>query len=106
MRAHENEVELFALTDHDATEGLHEAANAASKVGMKFVAGIELSVTWSHQTIHIVGLGINPDDLVLNQGLKALRDFRAERGAKIAQKLEKVGFENVLEGTMKCEWRI
>ena len=101
LRAHENQVELFALTDHDATEGLHEAAAAAEKVGLEFVPGIELSVTWSHQTIHIVGLGIDPDDMVLNQGLKVLREFREERGARIAEKLEKAGFENALDGAKK-----
>ncbi|MDH5600416.1 MAG: PHP domain-containing protein [Gammaproteobacteria bacterium] len=101
MRAHDNKVELFAITDHDATEGLHEAALAADKVGLPFVPGIELSVTWSHQTIHIVGLGINPDDPVLNQGLKGLREFRQERGAKIAYKLEKAGFTDALQGAKK-----
>ena len=50
-RAHEKGVDVFALTDHDATEGLKEAAQAAEKVGLHFVPGIELSVTWSHQTI-------------------------------------------------------
>ncbi len=101
LRAHEKEVEVFALTDHDATEGLKEAAEAASKVGLNFVAGIELSVTWSHQTIHIVGLGINPDDETLNQGLKVLREFRGRRGEEIALKLEKKGLENPLEGAKK-----
>lgn len=101
LRAHEKEVEVFALTDHDATEGLKEAALAADKVGLNFVAGIELSVTWSHQTIHIVGLGINPDDETLNQGLKALREFRGRRGEEIALKLEKKGLENALEGAKK-----
>ena len=100
-RAHEKGVEMFALTDHDATEGLHEAALAADQVGMNFVPGIELSVTWSHQTIHIVGLGINPDDEILNQGLKVLRDFRGRRGEEIASKLEKAGLEKPLEGAKK-----
>lgn len=98
LRAHENGVEVFALTDHDATEGLKEAAQIANEVGLLFVPGIELSVTWSHQTIHIVGLGINPDDETLNNGLKVLRDFRRSRGEKIALKLEKANFENPLEG--------
>lgn len=101
MRAHENDVEMFALTDHDATEGLNEAAAAANKVGINFVPGIELSVTWSHQTIHIVGLGINPDDVILNRGLKGLREFRNQRGEQIAKKLEKAGLENALEGAKK-----
>ena len=101
LRAHEMEVEVFALTDHDATEGLKEAALAADKVGLPFVPGIELSVTWSHQTIHIVGLGINPDDEKLNQGLIKLREFRGRRGEEIAHKLEKAGLDKPLEGAKK-----
>ena len=100
-RAHEKGVDVFALTDHDATEGLKEAALAADKVGIKFVAGIELSVTWSHQTFHIVGLGIDPDNEVLKKGLMELRDFRGRRGEEIAKKLEKAKFENPLEGAKK-----
>ena len=101
QRAHEKGVEVFALTDHDATEGLKEAAIAADKLGMSFVTGIELSVTWSHQTFHIVGLGINPDDKTLNKGLMALREFRGRRGEEIALKLEKAKFENALAGAQK-----
>ena len=101
LRAVEKGVDVFALTDHDATEGLKEAALAADKVGLHFVPGIELSVTWSHQTIHIVGLGINPDDETLNKGLKTLRDFRNRRGEEIAQKLAKAGFDEPLAGAKK-----
>ena len=101
LRAHEKEVKVYALTDHDATEGLKEAASVAETVGLNFVPGIELSVTWSHQTIHIVGLGIDPDNEALNKGLMALREFRGTRGEEIARKLEKKGFENPLEGAKK-----
>ena len=101
LRAHEKGVKVFALTDHDATEGLDEAGLVAASVGIHFVPGIELSVTWSHQTIHIVGLGINPADERLNQGLTGLRDFRGNRGEEIARKLEKAGLENPLEGAKK-----
>ncbi len=100
-RAFEKGVKVFALTDHDATEGLKEAALVAKKLGMAFVPGIELSVTWSHQTFHIVGLGINPDDEVLNNGLKTLREFRGRRGEEIAAKLEKKGLVAPLEGAKK-----
>jgi hypothetical protein len=101
QRAYDKGVELFALTDHDATEGLKEAALASDKLGLQFVAGIELSVTWSHQTVHIVGLGINPDNEALNKGLMALREFRGRRGEEIAKKLEKANFDNPLEGAKK-----
>lgn len=101
MRAHEKGVKVFSLTDHDATEGLKEAALEADKLGLHFVPGIELSVTWSHQTIHIVGLGINPDDVALNKGLHVLREFRNRRGEEIALKLEKNGLNEPLEGAKK-----
>jgi len=100
-RAFEKGVKVFALTDHDATEGLKEAALVAKKLGMAFVPGIELSVTWSHQTFHIVGLGIDPDDVTLNNGLKTLREFRGRRGEEIAAKLEKKGLVKPLEGAKK-----
>lgn len=118
-RAELNNVECLALTDHDSTDGLHEARKASEGKKVSFVAGIELSVTWNPHssissllangrkinqngpTIHIVGLGINPDDEKLNQGLKELRDFRGSRGEEIARKLEKAGLEKPLEGAKK-----
>lgn len=101
QRAHEMGVSVLALTDHDATEGLPEAAAEAKSLEMKFVPGIELSVTWSHQTVHIVGLGIDADNPVLNQGLMALREFRQWRGEEIARKLEKAGLPAPLAGAQK-----
>ena len=101
QRAHEKGVDVLAMTDHDTTDGTAEAKLAANEVGLNFVSGIELSVTSNHQTVHIVGLGINPDDEVLNKGLMDLRDFRGRRGEEIAKKLEKAKFENPLEGAKK-----
>ena len=40
LRAHEKEVEVVALTDHDATEGLKEAALAADKSGLILFRGL------------------------------------------------------------------
>lgn len=101
QRAFEKEVSILALTDHDATEGLKEASSAAAAIGLGFVPGIELSVTWSFQTIHIVGLGIDPDNQILNKGILELRHIRNQRGQKIAEKLEKAGVENALAGAQK-----
>ncbi|XOT98258.1 PHP domain-containing protein, partial [Alcaligenes pakistanensis] len=30
-------------------------------LGMRFVDGVEISVTWANKTVHIVGLGIDPE---------------------------------------------
>ncbi|MGH8764995.1 MAG: PHP domain-containing protein, partial [Burkholderiales bacterium] len=51
-------VEVWALTDHDQIEGLGEARAAALDAGMRFVNGVEISVTWRGSTVHVVGLRI------------------------------------------------
>ncbi|NDG43086.1 MAG: PHP domain-containing protein, partial [Betaproteobacteria bacterium] len=56
-RAHANGVALWALTDHDETSGLAEAEAAAQSLGLDFLAGVEVSVTFAGETVHIVGLG-------------------------------------------------
>lgn len=96
-----NNVDVLALTDHDVTHGLHEAWQQARENELDFVPGIEISVSWRHQTIHIVGLGIDPDNQQLQQGLESIVDFRKERAEKIAERLEKKGIEGALEGAQK-----
>ena len=69
QRAHAAGVGVMALTDHDTLEGLHEAHTAARALGLGFVPGVEISVTWERVTVHIVGLGVDPDNESLQQGL-------------------------------------
>lgn len=92
------EVKVLALTDHDDVGGLSEAGRAAAEHGIAFVNGVEISVTWRSQTVHVVGLGIDPADSRLAHGLALLRDGRAERAGRIAAQLEKAGIKGSLEG--------
>jgi predicted metal-dependent phosphoesterase TrpH len=80
-------VDVLALTDHDTVTGLAEARAEARRLGIGFVPGIEISVTWERQTVHIVGLGIDAADRTLNQGLQALQEFREWRAEEIARRL-------------------
>lgn len=89
---------VLALTDHDQTAGLSEASRAAREAGIEFIPGIELSVSWSHQTIHIVGLGINPDCALLQAGIDRLTAFRHWRAEEIDRRLAKKGIHGALEG--------
>jgi hypothetical protein len=98
--AAERGVDVLALTDHDATEGLDEAAATAEEYGIGLVPGVEISVTWERQTVHIVGLGIDPDNAVLQAGLARLREFRVWRGAEIGRRLEAAGVEGAYEGAV------
>jgi predicted metal-dependent phosphoesterase TrpH len=100
LRAYDHGVTTLALTDHDETDGLEEAAGAAHDLKLRFVPGVEISVTWNDTTIHIVGLGIARGDAALAQGLQAVRAERPRRAAKMAAGLEAVGISGSLEGAM------
>lgn len=91
-------VNVLALTDHDDTSGLAEAARAAAHCGIELVPGVEVSATWEKTTIHIVGLGFNPDAPALSAGLAELRTAREERAREMARRLEKHGVKNPYEG--------
>ena len=82
-------VQVLAVTDHDVTSGLTEAKTAAEANNINLVPGIEISVTWAHQTIHVVGLNIDPENSVLQSGLQKLHAFRVWRAEEIARRLDK-----------------
>src|SRR6266571_1673223 len=87
-RAAANGVEVLALTDHDDVSGLAEARVEAESRGVRFVDGVEISVTWERTTVHIVGLQSDPEDPVLCSGLESIREGRSRRGEKIGDALE------------------
>ena len=99
--AHENGVHVWALTDHDEIGGVAQAAVAAKALGLKFIAGVEISVTWANETLHIVGLNISPDDPLLTQGLASVRAGREARAREMAEQLRVAGIEGAYEGAMK-----
>ena len=91
-------VPVLALTDHDTTEGLAEAAAAARLLGIGFVPGVEISVTWGGRTVHLVGLGVDPDHPELCQGLAGLIAFRSWRAEEIGRRLAKQGIAGAYAG--------
>jgi predicted metal-dependent phosphoesterase TrpH len=91
-------VDVLALTDHDNVDGLDEARHAAKAKNITFINGVEISVSWRSQTLHIVGLGIDPEYAPLVEGLSAIRSGRAERASNIASQLDKSGIYGSLEG--------
>jgi len=99
-RASANGVELWALTDHDEISGQHRAAVAAKACGMRYLTGTEISVTFVNQTVHIVGLGFDPDDSNLIEGLRKTRGGREERAKEMAAGLAKVGIKGAFEGAL------
>ena len=100
-RAKTNGVELWALTDHDEIGGQHRAAAAAHAQGMRYLTGTEISVTFAGETVHIVGLGFDPDNADMVQGLHSTRGGRQQRAREMSDGLAKVGIKNAYEGALK-----
>ncbi len=101
-RAAANGVDLLALTDHDEVGGLDEARLAADALGLRFVAGTEISVSWGDdQTVHIVGLNIDHRHPGLIAGLTRVRAGRDQRAERMAEELAKVGIDGAYAGAMK-----
>lgn len=101
VRASAHGVELWALTDHDEVGGQHRAAAAAKAEGMRYLTGTEISVTFLDQTVHIVGLGFDPDDADLLHGLRKTRGGREQRAMEMSDGLAKVGIKGAYEGALK-----
>jgi predicted metal-dependent phosphoesterase TrpH len=99
-RAASGGVRVLALTDHDTTAGIEEAQDYASQCGLVLIPGVEISVTWHMQTVHIVGLNVDPQNQILQQGLSRLRQFREWRAREIALRLEKAGISGAYEGAL------
>ena len=97
-RAHDNGVQVLALTDHDETGGLESARDSAQACGMVFIDGVEISVTWAGYTIHMVGLGIDPNNPALVAGLSDIRSGRDARAREMGENLAKHGISGAYEG--------
>lgn len=100
-RAHARGVELWSLTDHDEVSGQQRARNAALALGLDYLTGTEISVSFIGETVHIVGLGFDAEDETLRAGLAATRGGRRERAREMAAGLARVGIAGAFEGALR-----
>ncbi len=101
QRAAANGVELWALTDHDEIGGQQRARAAAHAAGIAWLSGVEVSVSFCGETVHIVGLGFDPEDPQLVAGLGQTRGGREARARDMAASLAQVGIAGAYEGALK-----
>ncbi len=103
--AHHNHCDALALTDHDTVANVAAAAEAAKACGLRFIPGVEISVSWVAagdidsplKTIHIVGLNIDPANTTLTNGLASVRGGRVQRGRVIADLLVSAGVPDIFD---------
>lgn len=86
-------VGVLALTDHDTTAGLQEAAKAAQEVGIRFINGIELDTKYPgiDGRFHILGYGINPLHPALQSRCTGYAEQRRARAERILHYLAERG---------------
>ncbi len=100
QRAAANGVQLWALTDHDELGSQARARDAAQALKLPYLHGVEVSVSFAGETIHIVGLGVDPLHAGLGQGLASIRSGRTRRAQDMADGLAQAGHPGALEGAM------
>ena len=93
-------VKVLALTDHDSVDGLAAAREAAAGSGLRLVSGVEISVSWEHKTLHVVGLDVDPAHPALRAGLARLQEVREMRAHKIGERLEAKGIGGAYAGAL------
>jgi 3',5'-nucleoside bisphosphate phosphatase len=99
-RAKANGVDVWALTDHDELSGIAAARAAAVDLGLTYITGLEISVTWASSTIHIVGLNVDETNQQLLTGLIKTRSGRQRRAQDMSNELAKAGIPNCYQGAL------
>jgi predicted metal-dependent phosphoesterase TrpH len=100
-RAQANGVQLWSLTDHDELGGQQRARKAALAAGLSYLTGVEVSVSFADETVHIVGLGFDDGDPSLVNGLASIRGGRELRAREMAERLAQVGIRGAYEGALR-----
>ena len=98
----EKGLKAFALTDHDTTAGIARAQRAASGTGLELIPGIELSTEYKGKDIHILGLGIDPENAYFQDQLLRFQNARNLRNEKMIEKLREHGIDITLEQMRAC----
>ncbi len=94
-------VDVWALTDHDELGGQATARKTALALGVAWLSGVEISVSFAGETVHIVGLGFDVHNAALQQGLAETRAGRLLRAQEMGAGLAQVGIGGAFEGALK-----
>ncbi len=93
-------VDVLAITDHDTTAGLAQAAETIwqRNLPLRLINGVEISTLWEKYEIHVVGLNIDVAHAGLCELLYEQSQHRFHRAQEISLRLEKIGIPGVWQG--------
>ncbi|MBI4330625.1 MAG: PHP domain-containing protein [Chloroflexi bacterium] len=85
---------IIALTDHDSTEGITRAMEAARTIStIKVIPGVEIGTDVPHGEVHLLGYFIDYRSEELNRKLAKLRESRLTRATRMIAKLYNLGVD-------------
>lgn len=96
-------LEVVALTDHDTTAGVPEAARAARELGLTLLPGAEISCSSRRIGVHMLAYLHDPEDAALLAELEQTKTDRRTRAQRMVQKLSEdfdIGWDDVVR---QCE---
>ncbi|GAW91533.1 PHP domain-containing protein [Calderihabitans maritimus] len=82
----------IAITDHDTTEGIEEACQAASGKSLLVIPGVEISTEWQEREVHLLGYWIDFKQEWFQAQLRVIREGRERRIKAMVQKLNSLGY--------------
>ena len=91
QRAADAGLRTVALTDHDSTNGLEEAARAAQEHDIEFIPGIELNTDIHGGEVHVLGYFPEYARPEFQSVLQVLRNARVHRGQRMVELLNEQG---------------
>jgi len=93
-------LDVVALTDHDTMAGVDAAKIAGQSAGVTVVRGVEITCELDSVTVHLLGLGCNPDDDDLTQALAEVRRGREQRLPRMVAALNAAGIGVTLDDVL------
>ncbi|MBO7237751.1 MAG: PHP domain-containing protein [Elusimicrobiaceae bacterium] len=85
-------VKVFALADHDTTDGVLRAQAACQKYNIDWVCAVEIS-TREHDHLHFLGYNVDIHNAAFQNFLKTNRENRVNRIKKIIRQLADSGVD-------------
>lgn len=86
-------VEILVVCDHDAATGMADVKRSANKYGFPFISGIEMTIAFKKEELHLLGYGFDHNHPVMKKAAKFYMDSRTERMKKMILNLRKIGYK-------------
>ncbi|MCS7177269.1 MAG: PHP domain-containing protein [Candidatus Kapabacteria bacterium] len=95
-------LQWLAITDHDTVAGYEEAFRAGQRFGVTVLAALEVSCYELGQELHVLGYGVQPDDIRLHQHAQQAQERRLRRMERMLRRCRHLGLHVTLEDVADC----